>query len=96
MSAPLISIVSFIVELVLNLIYVLVITGVIISWVGADPRNALVQTIKKLTDPLFAPFRGLNEKLNLPIDVAPLIVLLILTTIQKGILPALKMAIIQP
>jgi YggT family protein len=96
MSAPLIQIISFVIELVLNIIYVLVITGVIISWVGADPYNPLVQTIKKLTDPLFAPFRGLNEKLNLPIDLAPLIVLLILTTIQRGVLPAIKMALIQP
>lgn len=96
MPAPLIMTISFVLELILNMAQVIVITSVIISWVGADPHNPLVQTIMKLTNPLFAPFRGLNEKLNLPIDLSPLIVLLIITTIQRGVLPALKMAMIQP
>lgn len=96
MPASVIMAVSFVLELLLNLAQVIVITAVIISWVGADPYNPLVQTIKKLTDPLFAPFRGLSEKMNLPIDLSPLIVLLVITTIQRGILPAIKMALIQP
>jgi YggT family protein len=96
MPIPLITAVSFIIDLLLNIAQVLVIAAVIISWVGADPYNPLVQTIKKLTDPLFAPFKGLSEKMNLPIDLSPLIVLLIITTLQRGIMPAIKMALIQP
>jgi len=96
MPTALVMALSFIIELLLNMAQVVVIAAVLISWVGADPYNPLVQTIKKLTDPLFAPFRGLSERMNLPIDLSPLIVLLIITTIQRGLLPALKMALIQP
>lgn len=91
-----VMILSFIIELALNMAQVLVIASVIISWVGADPYNPLVQTIQKLTEPMFKPFRGLSQKFNLPIDLSPLIVLLIITTIQRGVLPAIKMAILRP
>ncbi len=96
MPAPLITALSFIIELLLNMAQVVVIASVIISWVGADPYNPLVQTIQKLTEPMFRPFRGLSEKMNLPIDLSPMIVLLVITTIQRGLLPALKMALISP
>ncbi len=96
MSTALINIIAFVLELGLNLAQVMVLAAVLISWVGADPYNPLVQTIKKLTDPLFKPFQGLNAKLNLPIDLSPLIVLLIITTLQRGVLPAIKIALLQP
>ena len=96
MSSALIMTLSFIMDLVLNMAQVLVITSVIISWVGADPYNPLVQTVKKLTEPMFRPFQSLGRNLNLPIDLSPMIVLLIITTLQRGLLPALKMAMIQP
>lgn len=96
MPPQLIMALSFIIELALNMAQVLVIASVIISWVGADPYNPLVQTIQKLTEPLFKPFRGISQKMNLPIDLSPMIVLLLITTIQRGLLPALKMAMVQP
>lgn len=96
MPASLIMAISFVIELALNMAQVIVIASVIISWVGADPYNPLVQTIQKLTEPMFRPFRGISEKMNLPIDLSPMIVLLLITTIQKGLLPAIKLALIQP
>lgn len=96
MPASVIMILSFVIELALNMAQVVVIASVIISWVGADPYNPLVQTIQKLTEPLFRPFRGLSQKMNLPIDLSPLIVLLLITTLQRGLLPALKMAMVSP
>ena len=96
MPTPLVMAISFILDLILNMAQVLVITSVIISWVGADTYNPLVQTVRKLTEPLFRPFQALNRSLNLPIDLSPMIVLLVITTLQRGILPAVKMAMIQP
>lgn len=95
MPPELIKPIFFMVELFFNLVQVLVFASIIVSWVG-DTSNPIVQTIKKLTDPLYAPFQGINRKFDLPIDLSPLIVLLILTTIQRGILPAIKIALLQP
>lgn len=96
MPNALIGMISFILDLVLNMAQVVVIASVIISWVGADPYNPIVQLIRNLTEPLYRPFRRMTENFSGPIDLAPLIVLLIIATIQKGILPYLKMMLINP
>ena len=96
MPPAVVTAISFILELILNMAQMLVITSVIISWVGADMYNPLVQTVRRLTEPMFRPFQALGRNLNLPIDLSPMIVLLIITTLQRGILPAIKMAMIQP
>ncbi len=96
MPNALVGMISFIIELILNMAQVVVIASVIISWVGADPYNPIVQLIRNLTEPLYRPFRKLTQSFSGPIDLSPLIVLLIITTIQKGILPYLKMMLLNP
>ena len=96
MPNPILGMISFIIELALNMIQLMVIASVIISWVGADPYNAIVQLIRNLTEPMYRPFRKLTQGFSGPIDLAPLIVLLIIATIQKGFLPYLKMMMINP
>ena len=96
MPNPIIGMISFIIELALNMIQLMVIASVIISWVGADPYNAIVQLIRNITEPMYRPFRKLTQRFSGPIDLAPLIVLLIIATIQKGFLPYLKMMLINP
>ena len=96
MPNPLIGLISFILELALNMAQVIVIASVLISWVGADPYNALVQLIRNITEPMYRPFRKITQGFSGPIDLAPLIVLLIIATIQKGFLPYLKMMMIHP
>lgn len=96
MPNPIIGLLSFVIELALNMTQVIVIASVIISWVGADPYNPLVQLIRNITEPMYRPFRKLTQSFSGPIDLSPLIVLLIITTIQKGFLPYLKMMLLQP
>ena len=96
MPNPLIGLLSFVLELALNMAQVIVIASVLISWVGADPYNPLVQLIRNITEPMYRPFRKITQGFSGPIDLAPLIVLLIIATIQKGLLPYLKMMMIQP
>jgi YggT family protein len=96
MPNPILGMISFIIELALNMVQLMVIASVIISWVGADPYNAIVQLIRNITEPMYRPFRKLTQGFSGPIDLAPLIVLLIIATIQKGFLPYLKMMLINP
>jgi YggT family protein len=96
MPNPIFGMISFIIELALNMAQVIVIASVIISWVGADPYNPLVQLIRNITEPMYRPFRKLTQSFSGPIDLSPLIILLIITTIQKGFLPYLKMMLLQP
>ena len=96
MPNPILGMISFIIELALNMAQLMVIASVIISWVGADPHNAIVQLIRNITEPMYRPFRKLTQGFSGPIDLAPLIILLIIATIQKGFLPYLKMMLINP
>ena len=96
MPNPLIGMLSFIIELALNMAQVIVIASVIISWVGADQYNPIVQLIRNLTEPMYRPFRKLTQDFSGPIDLAPLIILLIITTLQRGILPHIKMLLLNP
>jgi YggT family protein len=96
MPNPIIGMISFLIELILNLAQVIVLASVIISWVGADPYNPIVQLIRNMTEPLYRPFRKMTQGFSGPIDLAPLIVLLLIATIQKGLLPYIKMMMINP
>lgn len=96
MPPEIINMVSFVVDLGLNLLQVIIIASVIISWVGADPYNPLVQLIRNMTEPLYRPFRKMTAGFSGPIDLAPLIILLIITTLQRGILPQLKIMLLNP
>lgn len=96
MPDPIVQMLSFVIELALNMAQVIVIASVIISWVGADPYNPIVQLIRNLTEPMYRPFRKLTQGFSGPIDLAPLIILLIITTLQRGILPHLKMLLLNP
>ncbi len=73
-----------IIDYCLNMITLLVIGSIIISWLNADPSNPIVQMITRLTEPIYRPFRRLFGRMTGPIDLAPLCVLILVVAIQKG------------
>ena len=91
MYGPLVHGIVYVLDLILNMVEVLVIASVLVSWVGADPNNQLVVIVRNLTEPLYRPFRRLTKNLPGPIDWAPMIVILLLVFIKVGILPYIMM-----
>ena len=79
--------VAAVLSIILNIAQILIIVAVVISWVGADPRNPIVQMIRQITEPMFKPFRGLTQRFTGPIDLAPLIVLLLIVFLQMSLIP---------
>lgn len=75
-----------VIEIVLNMIQLLIFLSVLISWFSADPRNPLVNMVRTLTEPMYAPIRRyVTGRINLPIDLAPLVLWLLIIFIQKVI-----------
>lgn len=74
-----------VVLMVLQLVQILVITSVIVSWVGADPNNQIVQVIRATTEPIFRPVRILTSRIPGPLDWSPIIVLLIIEFVRRVI-----------
>ena len=54
---------------------VIIIIGVLFSWVSPDPYNPVVQTIYGISEPLLAPFRKIIPNLG-PLDISPLVAIL--------------------
>ena len=69
--------------LILQTLWVLILASVIISWVGADPNNAIVRMIRQTTEPLYKPFRGISRALPGPFDWSPMILMLIIFFLQS-------------
>lgn len=72
-------------NIVFNLVTVLVIISVGISWFNVDPYNPFVAGIRSLTEPLYRPFRAIASKVPGPFDFAPMIVLLVVVFLQKSV-----------
>ncbi|ASM39600.1 YggT family protein [Campylobacter sp. RM12327] len=55
-----------------------IIIAALISWVRLDPYNKLVQTLYRLTEPVYAKIRSIVPTTFGGIDIAPVIVILII------------------
>ena len=73
----------------LRMVQILVFASVLISWVGADPNNQMVQMVRSITEPLFRPFRKITRNIPGPLDWAPLTLLLVIVFVEIVIQHAL-------
>lgn len=80
---------AFVLDLVFNLVQLLVIASIIISWVNADPYNPIVRTITGITEPIYRPLRRFTSRIPGPFDWAPLVLILIIVFLQKSLIPYL-------
>lgn len=68
----------------LHLYSIVIIISVVLDWIGASPRNALVRIVRDLTDPVFrwirrvAPFVVLGG-----IDFSPLVAVLLVQAARR-------------
>ena len=66
----------------------IIIIRVLISWVSPDPFNPLVQFLIQATDPVLEPARRIIPTIG-PLDISPMIVLLLLQVIQHFLVKTL-------
>lgn len=62
-------------QMIINLYIWVVIIAALISWVRPDPYNPIVQTLYRLTEPVYAYIRRYIPTVIGGIDLAPLIVI---------------------
>ncbi len=75
--------------IVFNMVQLLVLASVIVSWVGADPSNQIVQMIHRATEPIYRPIRKFTSKIPGPLDWSPIVVILIIVFLQSAVVKAL-------
>ena len=73
-----------VISLVLNIVQVLVIASIVVSWVG-DPSNQIVQMIYSVTEPIYRPLRRLTSRIPGPFDWAPVAVIMIIIFLERSV-----------
>ena len=81
--------IAAVLDLIIQMVFIVVLASVIISWIGADPMNPIVRIIHSITEPMYKPFRKLI-KIGGPIDWAPMIIIFIMVFLQVGIVPSIR------
>lgn len=71
-----------VIDIALTVYLWIIIIRALISWVNPDPYNKIVMILYQITEPVLRPIRRWIPRHNLPIDFAPLIVLLIIMFLQ--------------
>ena len=71
-----------VVHTVINIYIWIVIIAALVSWVRPDPYNPIVQTLYKLTEPVYAWIRRYIPTVIGGVDLAPLIVIIALQFID--------------
>ena len=78
-----ITAIARVIDIVLTVYMWIIIARALISWVNPDPYNKIVIFLYRVTEPVLRPVRRIIPRHSLPIDFAPLIVLLIIIFLQS-------------
>mgnify|MGYP001145102780 CR=1 FL=1 len=77
-----------ILDIILTVYSFIVIASVVISWINPNPYNPIVRFVYKATEPILSPIRNLLP-FRLPVDISPLILLLLIYLVQKFLIISL-------
>jgi len=81
--------VAQILNVLLDIYFWIIIIAALISWVNPDPYNPVVRFLYRATEPALNPIRRIIGNRLGPIDISPLVVILIITFIQKFLISSL-------
>lgn len=76
-------------DIVLGVYKWIIIIAAVVSWVNPDPYNPIVRFLYSVTEPALRPIRRLIGYRLGPIDISPLIAILIILFIQKFLISSL-------
>ena len=79
----LLSAIAEVIGLVFQIYIFIVIGRAIISWVNPDPYNPIVRFLHSVTEPAFRPIRRIIGYRLGPIDISPIIVILVIIFAQS-------------
>lgn len=76
-------------DIILDIYKWVVIIAALISWVNPDPYNPIVRFLYSVTEPVLRPIRRIVGFRLGPIDISPIIVILLIIFIQKFLISSL-------
>jgi YggT family protein len=76
---------AHVLDVLFNLMTLVLIVSIAMSWFDADPRNQYVRLVRNASELMCRPLRQFTSQLGGPFDFAPMIVMLIIVFLQKSI-----------
>lgn len=76
-------------DIALSVYMWVIIIAALISWVNPDPYNPIVRFLHSVTDPVLRPIRNMIGYRLGPIDISPLIVILVIIFIRRFLITSL-------
>lgn len=80
--------IAIVLSMLINLMLLLLLVRVIVSWVNADPYNPIVRFIVNATEPLLRPLRRIMPAIG-SLDLSPILLVLILYFIKAALVDTL-------
>ncbi|MCL4490331.1 MAG: YggT family protein [Nitrospirae bacterium] len=87
--ANLIIAIAKILDVVLNIYNWVIIISALLSWVSPDPYNPIVRFLYSVTEPVLRPIRRLIGYRLGPIDISPLIAILVIMFVRMFLISSL-------
>ncbi|HIJ59405.1 MAG TPA: YggT family protein [Nitrospirae bacterium] len=82
--------IASVIDIILELYKWIIIISAIISWVNPDPYNPIVRFLYSVTEPVLKPIRkAIGYRLG-PIDISPIIVILVIIFLQSFLVASLR------
>ncbi|MGO9379885.1 MAG: YggT family protein [Dissulfurispiraceae bacterium] len=78
-----------ILNIFLDIYFWIIVISALISWVNPDPYNPIVRFLYRVTEPVLRPIRRIVGNRLGPIDISPLVIILIITFIQRFLISSL-------
>jgi YggT family protein len=82
---------AHVLNIVLNILWMLILVRALVSWVNPDPFNPIIQFLNKTTEPILSRIRKiLPSSLKFGIDISPLIAIIVIVFVQMFLVNSLK------
>lgn len=76
-------------DIILGVYKWIIIIAAVVSWVNPDPYNPIVRFLYSVTEPALRPIRRIIGYRLGPIDISPLIAIIVIIFIQKFLISSL-------
>ena len=81
--------IATILNVLLNIYKWIIIIAALITWVRPDPYNPIVRFLYSVTDPALRPIRRIIGYRLGPVDISPLIVIIVIIFVQSFLIKTL-------
>ncbi len=75
-----------VIDMVFNLLQIIIIVRVVLSWLSHNPSNQFIQIIYQVSEPILKPIREILPLTGMGFDLSPIVAFFLLGLLKKILL----------